>query len=162
MPKSKVLEPETQMANGWAYGYRPAPSTRTVIADPARFPNANELIRNALDRLGSGTAGFFEAEISDELTFAQLDKLNLNKPWADVFEQIAPYVISWNADAVNEDTGEWERLPAPAEAGPEVFRQVRTAVPLFLWLCLKLHLGGELPKELSSSDGMDDGADGVT
>lgn len=157
MTKSKVLEPETQAVNGWAHGYRPSPTTRTVVADPERFPDPNEMMRGALERLGRGTDTYFEAEISAELTFAQLDKLNLARPWSDVFQQLAPYVIAWNAEALNEETGEWERLPAPVEAGPDVFRQVRTAVPLFLWLCLKLNIGSDLPKGPRLSNAMDDG-----
>jgi hypothetical protein len=34
---------------------------------------------------------------------------------------IAPFVLDWNAEGINAETGEYEPLPPPIEAGPAVF-----------------------------------------
>jgi hypothetical protein len=157
----KTAEKPVTTENGWAYGYRPKPSTRTVKAELDRFSKAAG-ITELLEKMSSDTGVVFEAEITSELTISAQEKLTLNKPWPEVYKDLAPFVIGWNAGADDTPGGEFEALPAPASAGWEVFKRLRTDVALFLYFCLKFNLGGELPKERSSTGDTVDGADAVT
>lgn len=56
---------------------------------------------------------------------------------------IAPFVLGWNAEAVNLATGETEPLPPPAEAGPDVFRALDWQVAA--WLAIRLKTIHQLP-----------------
>jgi hypothetical protein len=166
MPKTKELEPVEVIPNGTAEGYRPKPSTRRVIADPSLYDNPQPLFKKALDHLTPDTVSFFEAEIGDSLTIAQQKRMTLNCSWPEVFAQIAPFVYSWNAHAQNADTGEWEQLPPPAEAGPDVFDELPMhhtntgwihPVAAFLWLCIAANHGGDLPKGRSTTESTENG-----
>lgn len=63
-------------------------------------------------------------------------------PWATgmalrtVFEHIAPYVVAWDFEAVNIETGETVAVPPPAEAGPDVFELLPNTVgtEIVMWL----------------------------
>lgn len=107
----------------------------------------------------------FWAEISTSLTIREAKNIpEMFGPNVDVRKlatYVAPYVRSWNATARNLDTGTYEPLPPPAEAGPDVF----FAAPLRLlqWIALMLqaiHLQGgpDRPKETPPSDATSDGA----
>jgi hypothetical protein len=136
-----VMERET------ATGFRPAPSTRRVEADPTLFPKLTP----------EPGLGRFWAEISDDLTIADQKKIPVDGAWTPILQRIAPLIHDWNAYAHNEETGEWEPLPAPAVGGWEVLERVRPAVAAFLTMCLKYNMGGTLPKEPNSSSDTDAG-----
>lgn len=103
----------------------------------------------------------FRATIVTSLTFAEVDAIPLEDArWKDIFKAIAPYVLAWNAMARNVETGEYEPVPPPAEAGPDVFQLVPPDVTVFLAVKLKTaHLGDkdERPKESAPSDDTPDG-----
>lgn len=81
----------------------------------------------------------FTATIVTSLTFAEIDSIPLNAEatWPSLFSAIAPYVVDWNALGRNSDTGEFEPLPPPAQAGPDVLRAVPAEISLFLAAKLK-------------------------
>jgi hypothetical protein len=54
-------------------------------------------------------------------------------------ELIAPYIYDWNAQGLNNDTGETEPIPAPREYGPDVFDFIGETE--FQWLAYVI-LGG--------------------
>ena len=155
MPKTATKPVTTD--NGWAYGYRPKPTTRTIRADPERFTKSG--ISALIERLAPDTGNPFEAEIIAEITMSAQERLTLEKPWPDVYKDLAPYVIGWNAAADDNPQGKFEPLPAPADGGWEVFKRLRNNVAMFIWICLKFNVGGDLPKEQSSSGSTDDGED---
>lgn len=85
----------------------------------------------------------FRATIVTSLTFAEIAAIPLNSEttWPELFQAIAPYVTEWNAMGRNLETGEYEPLPPPAEAGPDVLRGVSTETSIFLATSLKtVHL----------------------
>jgi hypothetical protein len=54
-------------------------------------------------------------------------------------EAVAPFVLAWNCEKVNRDTGTVE--PAPADGGPDVFLVVDQDILLWLGFTLKtMHL----------------------
>lgn len=56
-------------------------------------------------------------------------------------EAIAPYVLAWNCEKVNRDTGNVEPVPAPADGGPDVFLVVDRDILSWLGFTLKtMHL----------------------
>lgn len=84
----------------------------------------------------------FRATIVTNLTFNEVDAIPLSGQWMDIFRSIAPYVLEWNAMGRNIETGEYEPLPAPAVAGPDVLQSVTFDVSQFLVLRIKTaHLG---------------------
>jgi hypothetical protein len=145
MSKTKTLD---FVANGTAHGFRAAPSTRIVKANPELFPKLAPA--EGLD--------WFEAEIADDLTIADQKAILTTGPWEPIMRQIAPLIVSWNAAALNQETGEWEELPPPAEAGWEVLERVSQNVSAFLVMCFKFNVGSDLPKGPASSSDTDDGA----
>lgn len=150
---SKTKELDAFVMNGTAHGFRAAPSTRIVKANPELFP-----------KLAPADVGmdWFTAEIADDLTIADQKAILTTGPWEPIMRQIAPLVFSWNAAALNRETDIWEELPPPAEAGWEVLERVSQNVTAFLVMCFKFNLGGDLPKGQDSSGSTDDGADGVS
>lgn len=92
----------------------------------------------------------FRATIITSLSFAEIDAIPLNgeATYQDIFSAIAPYVVAWNAMGRNAETGEYEPVPAPAEAGPEALRVVDPLVSIFLAAKLKrVHLGDPEARE---------------
>ena len=92
----------------------------------------------------------FRATIITSLSFAEIDAIPLNgeATYGDLFAAIAPYVVAWNAMGRNAETGEYELLPPPAEAGPDVLRLVEPLITTFLAIKLKrVHLGDEAVRE---------------
>lgn len=150
MPKTKA--PDPLVMNGTAHGFRAAPSTRIVKANPDLFAKLAP---------AEGMA-WFEAEVRDDLTILQQRNLPTTGAWEPIFRMMAPWVVGWNASEQNEETGEWEPLPPPAEAGWEVFERVSTHVAAFLVLAFKFNLGSDLPKGPQPTSGTDDGAVGET
>jgi hypothetical protein len=110
----------------------------------------------------------FQATIVTSLTFEEIDAISLTDEttYGELFTRIAPYVVAWNAMGRNSETGEYELLPPPAEAGPDVLKKVEGLITT--WLALKLrrvHLGDDTdPKGETAStpseptpDGKQDG-----
>lgn len=100
----------------------------------------------------------------DELCAALWIKCQTNLSWNEIrtleadegmtFEQafplVAPYIIDWNAEALNLETGEYEPAPPPAEAGGEIMRVLDRAESY--WAIQKVrngYLGGDLQKKES-------------
>lgn len=85
----------------------------------------------------------FRATIVTSLSFGEIEAIPLNSDatYEQLFPTIAPFVVAWNAMGRNAETGEYEPLPAPADAGPEVLRKVEPMVSIFLAAKLrKVHL----------------------
>jgi hypothetical protein len=98
----------------------------------------------------------FRATIITSLSFAEIDAIPLGEgsTFGQLFPVIAPYVVAWNAMGRNAETGEYEALPPPAEAGPEVLRLVEPMITTFLAIKLRTaHLGDETerPKDETPS-----------
>lgn len=74
----------------------------------------------------------FRATIVTSLSFAEIDAIPISGKWIDIFKGIAPYVVEWNALGRNSETGAYEPLPPPAEAGPDVLQAVPLEVTTFL------------------------------
>jgi hypothetical protein len=158
MSKTKELEPEVQIPNGVAHGYRPRVGTRRIVAVESAVlsPITKGIVKNMTPEEGSEP---FWADVRDDLTFADIDSLDPKKPFADVWAIINPWVIAWNAMGQDRDTGEWVPVPPPAEIGEDAFKSQRTQVTLFIAWCIRLGDGlPDLPKGLSTSSGMDDGS----
>lgn len=162
MPKTKDFEPEVQMPNGVAQGYRPKVGTRRIVAHPSAVlsPITKGIVKNMTPEDGSEP---FWADVRDDLTFADIDSLDPKKPFAEVWELMSPWVMDWNALGQDKETGEWLHVPPPSVIGPDAFKSQRTQVTLFIAWCIRLGDGlPELPKGLSSSGDMDDGSLGVS
>lgn len=131
-----------------AKGWRPKGATRRIEPNPQVWPQL------AADE---GEIGLW-AEVRDDLTFAQINAIPFGGDvvWRNAWEAIAPYVIDWNAEGLDVETGDYAPLPPPAQAGPEVFEQTPKAVTT--WLVLELKMGplrGPDPKGLKRSDDTD-------
>lgn len=125
-------------------GYRPKVRTRRIVADQDRWPEALEALWPMWPEDGAEP---FWAEIRENLTFAALDAIPLlGATYEEQWHAIAPWVVDWNAMAFDPQTGEWEPVPPPADAGPDVFRTQPESVTTFIVLCLKNGHGTDLPK----------------
>lgn len=84
--------------------------------------------------------------VKSGLTFAELKAmppLTQETLYADIQQQIAPYILAWNVEGRNEH-GETVTLPPPAEAGPAIFEAADPLITIWLYNELRmLHLGGE-------------------
>ncbi len=95
------------------------------------------------------------------LTFAELRDLpDLEATHDEVWQHIHPYVVGWNAQAETE-AGDWEDVPPPAEAGPEVFMLIEPELSVWIYAQLKFgYLGGaalrKKPTTPESTSGTDD------
>lgn len=125
-------------------GYRPKARTRRVIADQERWPDDLEALWPMWPEDGAEP---FWADIRANLTFADLDHIPvLGATFAEQWQAIAPWVVDWNAMAIDETTGEWAAVPPPAEAGPDALKTQPVSVTAFLVLCLKNGYGTDIPK----------------
>jgi hypothetical protein len=123
-------------------GYRPKKRTRELVCD----------WDDLAPEEGSPP---LTVTVQTNLSFEQIDAIpSALRPNADgdgviIFatdrhrEAIAPYVLEWNAEAVNEKTGEAVSLPPPAEAGPDIFRALDWQVAA--WLAIRLKTIQHLP-----------------
>jgi hypothetical protein len=96
----------------------------------------------------------FRATIITSLSFAEIDAIPLDgsASYGQLFQVIAPYVVAWNAMGRNAETGAYEPLPPPAEAGPDVLRLVEPMITMFLAIKLKrVHLGDEAERPKGST-----------
>lgn len=107
-----------------AQGYRPPPRYRAIGGKEGSL----------WDGAGSDSAPL-SAMVRSNLTGGELERLKWLRDRMHetgdatiVYEALAPLVARWNVEGSTFDpeTGEvaWERLPPPAEAGPDVFRRV--------------------------------------
>ena len=74
-------------------------------------------------------------------------------PLKDVFEHIAPYVVSWNFEAENIETGELVPVPPPAEVGWEVLEFLPNPVGTSIALWLKTPWAMKAADEKKASSG---------
>lgn len=97
----------------------------------------------------------FRVTIQTGLTFRQLQAIPLEGDtlWRELHEAIYRYVLDWNALWLNPDTGEYERLIPPAQAGPGQFEAINNNLVAWLGWELKIgHLRGrDLPKDVKPS-----------
>lgn len=120
-PRSKKAEPKP--LTGFAVG-KHSNRTKTYTCDMPDFEG-------------------FQIEVK-RLTFAELRDL----PDADIthdqmWKQIYPYVVGWNAQAETGDGG-WDDVPPPAEGGPEVFMLIEPELSVWIYAQLKYgYLGGD-------------------
>jgi hypothetical protein len=136
-----------------ATGYRPKARTRRIVADQERWPDALETLWPMWPEEGAEP---FWADIRENLTFADLDHIPVTgATFADQWKAIAPWVVAWNAMALDPGTGEWEPVPPPAEAGPDALKTQPSSVTAFIVLCLKNGLGTDVPKGRKRSDDTD-------
>ena len=100
----------------------------------------------------------FRATIVTSLSFAEIEAIPFagTTTYKEIFDAIHPYVLEWNALALNLETHEYEVAPPPATAGPDVFRTVDPLIASFLALSLKtVHQGNpeeRQKKEQPASD----------
>lgn len=126
-------------------GYRPKRRTREITPDAEAWPAlAPE----------EGCAPL-TATVQTNLTFEQLDAIPLTiKVNADgdgvlitcddrVREAIAPYVVDWNAEAIDLTTGDPVPVPPPAEIGVKAFQAVDWQIGA--WLAAQLKTVHRLP-----------------
>jgi hypothetical protein len=102
-------------------GYRTKPRTREIVCEfPGLEPDEGcEPLR---------------ATVRTNLTFDELDAIPvavfvedgtvMYRSTAEMRAAIAPYVLAWNIDADDVETGETVPVIPPAEAGPDVLRTV--------------------------------------
>lgn len=107
---------------------------------PFRFASDREWIACPVEGLEG-----FEIEVRTDITVGEqrafikgFDRITnvLAQKWRDTPEAerdfaespqmhqralVAPYVLDWNAEGIDAESGEWAPLPAPATAGPAVF-----------------------------------------
>ena len=154
MPKPKLAE--VTATNGMVHGYRPRRSTRRLVALPdAVISPITKRIATQMEPDDDSEP--FWAEVRDDLTFADLDSVQPSAPFSQIWEQISPWVLAWNAVARDVITGEWTSVPPPAEIGPDAFKTQRTQVTQFIAWCIRLGDGvGELPKGPKRSGDTDD------
>lgn len=101
-------------------------------------------------------------EVAANLSFDECDAIPLGdaQTYLALHTAIAPYVVGWNVCGRNLETRQYERLPAPAEAGPDVFRAVPDRL-LVLWLGRELKYGplpvGDQKKESTATGDTDGG-----
>jgi hypothetical protein len=94
------------------------------------------------------------ADIVEDLTLGEVKVLQQKAPlqtakYDVAADAIARYIVAWNIEGRNADTGEMEALPAPATAGPEIFDCVEPWV--ITWLFMHMHVvhqgGADLQKK---------------
>lgn len=102
----------------------------------------------------------FEIEVK-RLTFADINEIPLKGTHTEIWEVISPFVVSWNAQAETE-SGSWDHVPPPAEAGPDAFKIIEPELSTWIWAQLKFgHLGGaDLQKKPSESGSSPEKVDG--
>lgn len=63
-------------------------------------------------------------KVRANLSFDEIDAIpfGAGTPYADVFQAIAPHVVTWNVIREVLETGQMEAVPPPAEAGWEVLQ----------------------------------------
>ncbi len=75
-----------------------------------------------------------KATIQINLSYEQLEAIPFNREATnqEVWEAIAPYVTAWTVTRQNLETGEFEPVPPPAEAGWEVLKVLDPLETLWL------------------------------
>jgi hypothetical protein len=97
----------------------------------------------------------FTVTVRSNLTFDEIDAIAYGNGamHIDLWKSIAPYVLAWNATAINLETGQVEPIPPPVEAGPQVFSAIDPVVVEWLGFRLKRIYQGDAdrPKGLPPS-----------
>lgn len=149
MPRKKAakVEPIETLPVVQIQGYRRAPRYEEIEYRPDELPEDQEGLK---------------VTIRSNLTFAEVDEIpyGLKVKFADIWPVIAPYVIAWNVMGENVETGEWEPVPPPAEAGVSSFDALEDVEALWLILAIKFKHrqkveGEEAGKDLTTSEPSD-------
>ena len=111
-------------------GWSPAPLQRTVSPNPEFWPSLAP---------AEGSDPLW-VTLNNGLTFRQVNSIPFGPAvtYGELWRAVAQYVLAWNAMGETED-GTFEILPAPAEAGPEIFNNVRNQV--VSWIAWELRFG---------------------
>ncbi len=114
-------------------GYRTKPRTREIVCE---FPGLES---------AEGCEPL-RATVRTNLTFDELDAIPvavfvedgtvMYRCTAEMREAIAPYVLAWNVEAEDSESGAFVPVIPPAEAGPDVFRGVDPLITV--WLATRL------------------------
>lgn len=66
--------------------------------------------------------------VQTNLSFRELNAIPYGPgtPYTALMATTARYVVDWNARALNLDSGEWEIVPPPATAGPDIYLVLST------------------------------------
>jgi hypothetical protein len=125
VPKKSAAPAEPSQVTG----YRPRQRFRTVTLDEIDVEDGAEP---------------FTAKIRAHLTFGEVEDIGYRPgvKYDELEAVITPYVVSWNVFAVNDETGELEQVPPPADAGAGAFKAVGGFE--VEWLAMELsktHLG---------------------
>lgn len=101
----------------------------------------------------------FWARIRSNLTFGELEDLTWDQgtPTVEIWDKIAPYVVEWNAAAL-DDSGTVVDLEPPAVAGGEQFRLIPNNMFWKLLVDLKTRALGVVEKKRSTPAATTDGA----
>lgn len=97
----------------------------------------------------------FRVTLQTGLTFRQLQAIPVtgDSTWKELHDAIWRYVLDWNALWLNPESGEYERLLPPAQAGPGQFEAINSN--LVAWLGWELKIGHlrdrNLPKDVTPS-----------
>jgi len=140
-----MAKPKKAAARGWI----PKPKTRRVEPEGEYWTPDD------------GSESLW-AEVTDNLTFAQCDAIPFgpNVQYRALWDAIAPHVLAWNVLGIDTETGDYAELPAPANAGPDVFQQAPKAVAAWLGRELKYGPFQQTPdqkKESATSDATESG-----
>lgn len=124
---TEVLSERNIIPNGLAVGFVPKVRTVRVECD---WPD--------LQPAAGGEQLWAEIE---DITFDEQAAIPYGQQfrYADLWAAIAPYVHAWNATGRNRETKQYEALPPPAEAGPEMFSRCPKMVAQ--WLAIELKYG---------------------
>lgn len=120
-------------------GYRRAPRYEEIEYRPDELPDGQEGLKFT---------------IRTNLPFSEVDAIpyGMKVRFDEIWPVIAQYVIGWNVMAENMETGEWERVPPPAEAGPEAFSALDDVEALWLVLAIKFKHRQQLETDEAKKD----------
>ena len=133
------MDPETRPAP-----YRVAERKEWIVCDELDLEGFAILVRTSITNAEQASLRARNDEIEGAISEAywtlppegrDLDQ----SPWAMQKRLMAPYILDWNAEGQDMASGEWRPLPAPAEAGAEIFEAVTFREALW---CFEVCIGG--------------------
>lgn len=127
-----------------------APAPEPVVFDLSMFQEPKHYVWREIEREGQEPLRVKMQDLSIRQTNAI--PWGLSVPLRDAFEAVAPYVVEWNFEAVNLETGETVSVPPPAEVGWEVFELLPNPVAgaIVNWLKIPFYMKTEAEKKASS------------